>query len=249
MTDDRPAISSSVMESRFSSTIHDRSSEGNSDKREEAEPSETQVPAARHERSPSQLHNFLQDAIEATSPPLRNLASHSTLGSLYSYGTSDVRSHRSKPSNGSSFRTMSTNFEEQRHVGKPGVSITRSTKTWDPIIAQLPTSDSMSSFQGPSRRISHLSGAEQSFVTQSGVSTQMYSSTPLVAEEHRKDAAEIFESGGNGAMEEEDGNVYPGPLQLAVLIIGLCLSVFIISLDRTIITTVCLFQAPFSLNC
>lgn len=39
---------------------------------------------------------------------------------------------------------------------------------------------------------------------------------------------------------------YPGPLALSLLILGLCLSVYLISLDRTIITTVYCF---FSFDC
>jgi len=35
----------------------------------------------------------------------------------------------------------------------------------------------------------------------------------------------------------EDGK-YPGSLALALLIIGICLSVFLVSLDRTIVATV-----------
>jgi hypothetical protein len=40
------------------------------------------------------------------------------------------------------------------------------------------------------------------------------------------------------AEGDEDENNYPGPLALSILIIGIALSVFLISLDRTIITTV-----------
>ena len=36
----------------------------------------------------------------------------------------------------------------------------------------------------------------------------------------------------------KDDNVYPSPLGLVILIAGIALSVFLISLDRTIITTV-----------
>ena len=145
---------------------------------------------------------------------------------------SDVRSNRTRRSNTSGFRPLSTNFEEQRHIGKPGLSITRATKEWDPIVAHAPKS-SISSFQGYSKR---LSAADQSFVTQSGVSTQIYSETPLAVEDHRQASAERLES--QDAQEEGDEIVYPGPLPLTILIIGLCLSVFLISLDRTIITTV-----------
>lgn len=42
---------------------------------------------------------------------------------------------------------------------------------------------------------------------------------------------------------EDDGDhQYPGPLALALIIIGICLSVFVISVDRNIITTVSLLQ-------
>jgi len=40
------------------------------------------------------------------------------------------------------------------------------------------------------------------------------------------------------AKEEEDEVNYPGPLGLFILITGIALSIFLISLDRTIITTV-----------
>ena len=36
----------------------------------------------------------------------------------------------------------------------------------------------------------------------------------------------------------EDPQEYPGPLALTALIIGICLSVFLVSLDRTIVATV-----------
>ena len=38
--------------------------------------------------------------------------------------------------------------------------------------------------------------------------------------------------------KKEDLTEYPGPLKLTILIIGICLAVFLNSLDRTIITTV-----------
>lgn len=141
-----------------------------------------------------------------------------------------MRSNRTRRSGASSFWPMPTNFEEQRHT-KPGLSITRSTKEWNPIVAQPSTFGSISSSQGHSQK---LSAADQSFMTQSGVSTQVYSDTPLVNEDDRQDTTERLEE----QAETEDENVYPGPLPLTILIIGLCLSVFLISLDRTIITTV-----------
>lgn len=39
-------------------------------------------------------------------------------------------------------------------------------------------------------------------------------------------------------VTESQTQIYPGPVPLSILIVGLCLSVFLVSLDRTIITTV-----------
>lgn len=41
-----------------------------------------------------------------------------------------------------------------------------------------------------------------------------------------------------GAVDEDEAPEYLGPLPLAFLLVGVCLAVFLISLDRTIITTV-----------
>lgn len=46
--------------------------------------------------------------------------------------------------------------------------------------------------------------------------------------------------------EDEDENIYPKPLGLFILITGIALSVFLISLDRTIITTVSLLLLSIS---
>ena len=146
------------------------------------------------------------------------------------------------------FRPMSTNFEEQRHVGKPGLSITRSTKEWDPIVARSPTGppkSSLLSLQGHSKT---FSTGDQSITTQSGVGTQIQSDAPLVSDDSRPYSAGTIE-GINKVEEEKDENVYPGPLPLAFLIIGLCLSVFLISLDRTIITTVSSIPLDFVQGC
>lgn len=43
----------------------------------------------------------------------------------------------------------------------------------------------------------------------------------------------------NIAQDEDDESQYPGPLALGILLISICLEVFLVSLDRTIITTVC----------
>ena len=41
-----------------------------------------------------------------------------------------------------------------------------------------------------------------------------------------------------GVQSNEDSHEYPGPLALSLLTIGICMSVFLVSLDRTIVATV-----------
>ncbi|KAI1615529.1 DNA repair protein RAD50 [Exophiala viscosa] len=52
--------------------------------------------------------------------------------------------------------------------------------------------------------------------------------------EKREDRKALGEAAG---PSDDDPTVYPGPLSLALIVTGICLSVFIISLDRVIITT------------
>jgi hypothetical protein len=47
-------------------------------------------------------------------------------------------------------------------------------------------------------------------------------------------------------VDEEDGIEYPGPLKLTVIMAGLCLSVFLVALDQTIIATAVF--CPFDLT-
>ncbi|KAG0645906.1 Roquefortine meleagrin synthesis T [Hyphodiscus hymeniophilus] len=156
-----------------------------SEKDTESELSQSQTPVGTQEPTPSHLQAFFQDAIESTNPSLRHLASKSTLESLHSQGTSasGLRGHGSRWSNGSKVLSLSTNSEEQRHVGKP------------------------------------------------------------VADEQKKEETKRLED-EMAAGDDEDDIIYPGPIPLSILIIGLCLSVFLISLDRTIITT----AIPFITN-
>lgn len=48
--------------------------------------------------------------------------------------------------------------------------------------------------------------------------------------------------------EDEGEHQYPGPFALTLIIIGICLSVFIISVDRNIVTTVSFSLQPLPLN-
>lgn len=82
--------------------------------------------------------------------------------------------------------------------------------------------------------------------TESGFSAGGFSQAPLVPEgksdELESEAPPLEKPVEEMIVQEQDadGNIYPGTFGLTILVIGLCLSVFLISLDRTIITTVSL---------
>ncbi|KUJ13537.1 MFS general substrate transporter [Mollisia scopiformis] len=221
-------------------------------KSEEAGKHENESPKTNHPH----LQNFIQEVVDATNPSLRHLASQSSFNSQNSrtpsHAPSDPRSQITKRS----FRPLSTNFEEQRHPGKPTLSITRSTKQWDPEIketgsvADYPSlkqyhesigsgiygSDQTTLFSDPRSSLMSASGAgavpkykeiEISHPIAEGASSKV--STSEGSSQH------VLPDEKEGAEEEE--TVYPGPLGLFILITGIALSVFLISLDRTIITT------------
>lgn len=68
---------------------------------------------------------------------------------------------------------------------------------------------------------------------------------PLAEKKHSKEDLKD-ENEIATAVAEDDENNYPKPLGLFILITGIALSVFLISLDRTIITTVS-FPSPASI--
>jgi len=185
----------------------------------------------------SHIQTFIQEAIEATNPSLRHLASHSSLGSQTSHhsrSTSVTKSRaRVRP------RPLST-LAEQRHPGKPAVSITRSTKDWDPeTIAKgdgstLFTSDDMTLFSD--RRSSVVDTSLEGSRKYEEVDVPDVAMRSVIESDgtsERVDAENL-----KAAPAGEDENHYPGLLGLGILITGIALSVFLISLDRTIITTV-----------
>jgi hypothetical protein len=217
------------------------------------------IPASTHHLH---LQNFLNDVVDAANPPLRHLASHSSLASQNSHrsrGSDGVSVIRSVHTRRQQIRPLSTAFEEQRHPGKPGHSITRSTKEWDPNAPSQ--SGSMSSYPGykgrnPLNESMSMSGSAK----YGSENTTLYSyPRSSVVDESTIGKYKEIEVGGpkleedvsgkEPKVEEEpnnqydDGNIYPGPLGLFLLVTGIALSVFLISLDRTIITTV-RFSSP-----
>jgi len=218
-------------------------------------PDPAPIPASTHH---PHLQNFFNEVVEAANPPLRHLASHSSLASQNSYrsrGSDAVSVIRSVHTRRQQIRPLSTAFEEQRHPGKPGHLITRSTKEWDP---EAPSqSGSMSSYAGyrgknPLNESLSMSGSAK--YGSEDTTLYSYPRGSVVDESHvgkykeiEIGAPKLKEVGGlekeTKAEEEpnnqpEDGNIYPGPLGLFLLVTGIALSVFLISLDRTIITTV-----------
>jgi hypothetical protein len=187
---------------------------------------------------------------------------------------SEIYSSRTKPS---AFRPLSTNLEEQRHEGKPNLSITRNTRLWEP---ESKGRLSVMSGKGHARDKRILRSMS---VTESGsaIGTNLGSDETTLVSLSGSSGIGIDEDGGAGSsgskdlkggveldadMEkakragtgppnkdtdrkvEEDDNVYPGPLGLIILSIGLMLCVFLISLDRTIITTVSSLPFTFFRN-
>lgn len=214
-----------------------------------AEEGRPRLPPSAHSRT--QFQSFIQEAIEVTNPPMRHLATPS-LSSLGSHGRrpSDMLSMKTRAS---TRRPLSTNLEEQRHPGNATASFSRTTK---PFIPEDREADSVFSSAKDWKRNrtsvgtgSHLLGSDD--VTLCSNTTGRTKGTGLCA---KCKQAEVDERpppelpvdepsqetlvGEEVKTEEEDETKYPGPLGLFILITGIALSIFLISLDRTIITTV-----------
>lgn len=141
------------------------------------------------------------------------------------------------------------------------MSITSTTKPWNPEIPQDKGSvGSYLSLKGGhenkgSDQVTLFEDQRSSAVSVAGKYREIEASKPATEIGSVKGAAnedgQVDEKGvGNGgANGEEDEIVYPGPLKLFILVFGIALSVFLISLDRTIITTVSLFSFLHYFTC
>jgi len=192
----------------------------------------------------STIQTLFFDAVEAASPPLRQLASHSTprAGSLSSAAASELPTSQLPAA-----RVLpSSAFEEQRHPGKPGAAITRTTHDVEPGSHVAKSNSGGSTEAIESVRSGYVRTGSRS--SRSGIGS---SDAPLLKSqegsinegipEKKQDEENNVEKKENERIVQEideEGKVYPRPLPLTLIIIGLCLSVFLISLDRTIITTV-----------
>lgn len=97
--------------------------------------------------------------------------------------------------------------------------------------------------EGHSRRDSKIDELVKEVVDNRASSTPTL--MPVTSKEQREPAgnSDLEQGVAPQETEEEVGNEkrreeYPGPLALGLITIGICLSVFLVSLDRTIVTTV-----------
>ncbi|EPE30634.1 MFS general substrate transporter [Glarea lozoyensis ATCC 20868] len=217
----------------------------------EQKPIPTQLPARETPIAHNNVvQNLIRDTIEAANPPLRHLASHSSLGSVKSNQTqksskshgSDLRSNRGPRA----FIPLATNFESQR-AEKPGFQLTRNTKAWEPIHSPRASSVPINPRNSWTAKSDWGESAGTSSESRLGTRTIVTGG----AEEHKGNtnllAAEIPEAVGlegndsaNATRQRGGAEIepeYPGTFGLIYLIFGIALSVFLISLDRTIITT------------
>ena len=177
--------------------------------------------------------NTPQSTLTQASPPAYSQRSdHGPVGSV-----SIVRPESRAESSAKSTLSVSThgaaNFPETSYI--PSRYTPRKSKvTASGIMAEnvdassdaraVRSDDNETRFEPPERRLSTVSeSSEFKFESHPAV-------RPL---ENRKALGEAA-----GPADEDDPTEYPGPLPLALIVLGICLSVFIISLDRNIITTV-----------
>ena len=203
----------------------------------------------------SDLNGLLAEIINAANPAIRRIASNSTFDDSRSFSRSRSARSRSRSTTARSVLAQSPQFSvstqgsrpktplsAQRHPGKPGVRITRTTRLLDEILdvdESTADADHDSNRQSLARMASPKYDAgsvgerpsEEHFLAHETQGQKLQ-------EKERDDALESIPA--EATAEETEGNAvqYPSPTALAFLITGICLSVFLISLDRTIITTV-----------
>ncbi|CZT04291.1 related to major facilitator (MFS1) transporter [Rhynchosporium agropyri] len=203
------------------------------------------TPSMAHINHPN-LQNFINEAIVATNPAIRHLASQSSLESQPSgrrsrgsRGDSEARSGLSK-----GIRRLSTNFEEQRHPGRSDLGFASTTKPYEPE-KETSRMKTIPEWKGHRANTSSGLGNEAfgrdhtALIPEVPPSRQSYKSLVVRGdgEEPKTDEGDAVEAAATLTGEKDDETKYPGPLGLFILITGIALSVFLISLDRTIITT------------
>jgi hypothetical protein len=185
------------------------------------------------------MSTLIQEAIAATNPSIRHLASHSSLGSQHSHTSStNPRSPYNK-----AFRPLSTTFEEQRHTGKPPLGLSKNTRVYEPGDGHgVYDSDELNLFDRSTRSFSSKEHEAYTYGSSRADKAPSPKTTSEKAASVSRRSSKTFKESqhGNEVYDEteEDDSIYPSLLGLFILISGIALSVFLISLDRTIITTV-----------
>lgn len=190
---------------------------------------------------------FLSEAVDTTNPSLRYIGSQS---SLKSSRTPSDRNHESSFTSSRPLSVTFLTYEEQRYAGKNKANISHTTKNWNPFATEAVGKNK--DVERMNIRNSGTSATEATISTdtasESG-NTTLYErpeSSALDREMRALTQDETTTAMGRseGSMESKEENErevsYPEPLGLFILIMGIALSVFLISLDRTIITTVSL---------
>lgn len=169
----------------------------------------------------TRLNQIVNSLTQAAQPPLRHLASNSDLdtASIQSWNMpSNYTGTFSGRSNHTRLSSLTT-LTEQRHPGKPGTNLGR--------IVQTPENSNdegdVDNIKAKAKVVRPESAETVVNPDQMGtVTTKIEGGAPLDS----LPGAETAEY------------VHPSGLPLALLMLGICLSVFLISVDRTIITTV-----------
>lgn len=146
---------------------------------------------------------------------------------------------------------IAKNREARRQTTRPGIEGERSTQ--DPSDS-TETSGSPRSSHPPARDPMRRQKDESEIPSDAFPTLEKHLSTVCEFSEFQPHPAvrslEPHEVSGeaagasNGAGDDYDDDAgYPGPLALSLIVLGICLSVFTISLDRNIITTVGISQS------
>lgn len=201
----------------------------------------------------------LRDAFstyQSVASPLRHLASVSSFSSIPSVNTAASGghpSHRTRTSN-SRVRNVRQNimlFGDQRHPGTPQTRIGRIVETPEGSEDEGQGGEKKNGESGSKSKRFSANGSLASgktLVGGTGSMTKAVKSLTLSSMKRETMEEELRARPATGLSERksqmrEDEVVkeqnYPKAWQVPILIIGICLSIFLISLDRTIITTVC----------
>lgn len=176
--------------------------------------------------------NSVLKSYESTSTPMHNLAARSSFSSISTQATSNKsqtysRASRHKRQSSSTARLNSLTFGDQRHPGNARTRLGRVVETPE-------GSEDEGNYAGEMVE----EGKRKRDSTGTGLSTNSGMSMMRTKERREKERLEKEALEKENLEREEKDMNYPKGWALPLLVTGICLSIFLISLDRTIITTV-----------